>query len=184
MTLPRSPDSYGAISTTRLDRCRTRFRLATISQPETSTNSEYVVSDNADLIERSGDAYKRCFACGTENPMGLQLHFRAEDGGARAVFRPRPEYQGWDNLLHGGIILTMLDETLAYAALFDAGHAVTAEITARIRRPGPMDQTYSLFGKVMKRRRRLILAHATIEDAAGNLIAEADGKFMLRPDVV
>ena len=142
------------------------------------------MSDNAELIERSGDAYKRCFACGTENPMGLQLRFRAEDGGARAEFRPRPEYQGWDNMLHGGIMLTMLDETLAYAALFAAGQAVTAEITARIRRPGPMDQTYGLFGKVIKRRRRLILAHATIEDAAGNLIAEADGKFMIVPEVV
>jgi acyl-coenzyme A thioesterase PaaI-like protein len=87
-------------------------------------------------------------------------------------------------MLHGGIMLTMLDETLAYAALFEAGQAVTAEISARIRRAGPMDQTYRLFGKVTKRRQRLILAHATIEDAAGNLIAEADGKFMLLPDVV
>ncbi len=135
--------------------------------------------DDDDVRERTGAAYRRCFGCGTDNPIGLQLRFERADGGARATFRPRPEYQGWDNMLHGGIILTMLDETLAYAAIFEAGPAVTAEINARIRRPGPMDQAYSLFGQVTKRRLGLIATHATITDEAGNLIAEADGKFML-----
>jgi len=82
-------------------------------------------------------------------------------------------------MLHGGIILTMLDETLAYAALFEVGPAVTAEIQARLRRPGPMDQEYTLHGVVTKVRLGLILAHATIADGEGNLIAEADGKFMV-----
>jgi uncharacterized protein (TIGR00369 family) len=137
-----------------------------------------VTDDNA-LIERSGEAYRHCFGCGTENPIGLHLQFRREDGGARAEFRPRPEHQGWDGVLHGGIVLTLLDETLAYAAMFAVGPAVTAEIHARLRRPAPLDQTYTLFGTVAKARLGLVQAHASITDRAGQLIAEADGKFMV-----
>ncbi len=74
--------------------------------------------------------------------------------------------------------MTLLDETLAYAALFAVGPAVTAEIRARLRRPAPLDETYQLFGTVGRARLGLIEAHATITDHAGQLIAEADAKFM------
>lgn len=134
--------------------------------------------DDADLRAESGTAYQRCFGCGTENPIGLRLKFRRADGGVRAEFRARPEYQGWDGVLHGGILLTLLDETLAYATIYEVGATVTAELTARLRRPAPLDLEYRLFGEVTRNRHGLIMAHATISDAAGQLIAEADGKFM------
>ena len=137
------------------------------------------MSDDSGLIERSGEAYRRCFGCGTENPIGLRLRFERANGGARARFRPRPEYQGWDGVLHGGIILTLLDETLAYAAMFAVGPSVTAEIQARLRRPAPVGETYELFGIVTRSRLGLVQAHASVIDSAGQLIAEADGKFML-----
>jgi acyl-coenzyme A thioesterase PaaI-like protein len=82
-------------------------------------------------------------------------------------------------MLHGGIILTLLDETLAYAALFAAGPAVTAEVHARLRRPAPLNQLYNLFGRVTKRRLGMVQARATVADASGAVIAEAEGKFML-----
>lgn len=138
------------------------------------------LNENVSLLERSGEAYRRCFGCGIDNPIGLHLSFRREDGGARAEFRPRPELQGWDGVLHGGIVLTLLDETLAYAAMFAVGPAVTAEIQARLRRPAPLDETYQLFGTVAKARLGLIQAHATITDSAGQVIAEADAKFMVK----
>lgn len=140
------------------------------------------VTDEATLIERSGSAYRRCFGCGTENPIGLHLKFRREDGGAKAEFVPRPEYQGWDGILHGGILLTLLDEALAYAALFEVGPSVTAEIRARLRRPAPLAETYTLFAKVVGTRLNLIRVEATVTDQIGQVIAEADGKFMVMSD--
>ncbi len=134
--------------------------------------------DDQTLVDLSGSAYRNCFGCGSENPIGLRLRFRRADGGARAEFTPRPEHQGWDGVLHGGIVLTLLDEALAYAAMFAVGPAVTAEIQARLRRPAPLHETYRLFGSVTRARLGLIQAHATITDSAGALIAEADAKFM------
>ena len=137
------------------------------------------MTDDLTLIDRSGEAYRRCFGCGTENPIGLRLRFERVDGGARAEFRPRPELQGWDGMLHGGIILTMLDETLAYATLFAVGPAVTATIEARLRRPAPLDQVYTLFGQVVRSRLGMVQARGQITDPNGQLIAEAEGKFMI-----
>lgn len=145
----------------------------------TGGRGEAIVSDDAALLARTGEAYRHCFGCGTENPIGLRLRFERVDGGARAVFRPRPDYQGWDGLLHGGIVLTLLDETLAYAAMFAAGPAVTAEIRARLRHPAPLDDTYVLFGKAAQARLGLVQVHASVTGSAGQVIAEADGKFML-----
>ena len=137
------------------------------------------MSDKTSLVDRSGEAYRHCFGCGTDNPIGLHLDFRRDDDGVRAEFQARPEYQGWDGVLHGGIVLTLLDETLAYAAMFAVGPAVTAEIQARLRRPAPLDETYTLRGSVAKARHGLIQTRATLTDSAGRLIAEADAKFML-----
>ena len=134
--------------------------------------------DDTTLREQSGEAFRRCFGCGTENPIGLRLAFQRIDGGARAEFRPRPEYQGWDGMLHGGILLTMLDEALAYATIFAVGPTLTAEMTTRFRRPAPLDATYELLGRVVDQRHGLIRARATISDANGHVFAEAEGKFM------
>ena len=39
------------------------------------------------------DKYKLCFACGADNPIGLKLLFRFEDGKAKAEFTPGPYHQ-------------------------------------------------------------------------------------------
>ena len=137
------------------------------------------MADNRGILGRSGEADRRCFGCGTENPIGLHLHFERIGDAAEANFSPIPEHQGWDGIVHGGILLTVRDETLAYAALFTAGIAVTAELKARLRRPAPLNETYRLRGEVTRQRLPLIEARATITDARGQLIAEASGKFML-----
>jgi len=138
-----------------------------------------LMAGEGDVRDQSGQAYRWCFACGTENPIGLHLRFRQEDGGVTAEFRPRPELQGWDGMLHGGIILTLLDETLAYAAIYAVGPAVTAEIRARLRRPAPLDETYRLRGTITRTRLGMIQGQASVTDSAGRLIAEAEGKFMV-----
>jgi acyl-coenzyme A thioesterase PaaI-like protein len=54
-----------------------------------------------------------CFVCGIENPMGLKLKFYTDDKG-RCIgrFQPPPEHQGYPGQLHGGLISTLLDETM------------------------------------------------------------------------
>lgn len=133
--------------------------------------------------ERWRNAAHWCFACGKENPIGLHLKFEPVEGGARAVFIPRPEHQGWDGVVHGGLIFTLLDEALAYAALFAHGPAMTAEFRVRMRQPGKIGHEIIAFGWVTSARRRLVETKATLSSVDG-IIAEADAKFLLIPDEV
>jgi acyl-coenzyme A thioesterase PaaI-like protein len=58
-----------------------------------------------------------CFACGKENPFGLHMRFFT-DGHIVTSEVTIPVYMcGWGNLVHGGIITTLLDETMSWAAI-------------------------------------------------------------------
>ena len=130
-------------------------------------------------IAEVGNAYRNCFGCGTDNPIGLRLRPVETADGATAEFISRPEHQGWDGVVHGGILLTLLDEILAYAAIYKAGLAVTAEIQARLRAPAPIGEKLLLSAKVTAQRRKLVECEAVIADARGQTIAEGCGKFVV-----
>lgn len=56
-----------------------------------------------------------CFGCSAKNPIGLHLEFELVDNAVVTQWRPTNDYQGWDNVLHGGIISTLLDEAASWA---------------------------------------------------------------------
>ncbi len=54
---------------------------------------------------------RQCFACGDDNPIGMHLEgIRREGDEVRAILRPRPEFQSYPGMLHGGLSATALDE--------------------------------------------------------------------------
>jgi acyl-coenzyme A thioesterase PaaI-like protein len=53
-----------------------------------------------------------CFACGAANPIGMHLDdIRREGDQVLATLHPRPEFQSYPGVLHGGLSATALDET-------------------------------------------------------------------------
>jgi acyl-coenzyme A thioesterase PaaI-like protein len=120
-----------------------------------------------------------CFGCGTQNPIGLHINFDVTEEGVKAIVQPKREYQGYRNMLHGGMMMTMLDEALAWAVATKYGHGVTAEITIRIRSFGEIDKPMTLIGKTTKRRLRMVEGESFLLDQNDKIIAQATGKFML-----
>ena len=123
--------------------------------------------------------YNDCFGCGLDNPIGLRLDgFKADGEGLVAIFVPRPGYQGFAGVLHGGILAALLDETLAWTAMMLEGqYVVTANLELKYRKPAPTDAPYELRGKVDERRgRRLKLSGSAA--VGGAIVAEASGLFI------
>lgn len=123
--------------------------------------------------------YNDCFGCGLDNPIGLHLDGFAADGSELvASFTPRPGYQGFAGILHGGILAALLDETLAWTAMMLEGqYVVTASLDLKYRKPAPSNKPYELRGSVDERRgRRLRLSGAAAADGA--VVAEASGLFI------
>ena len=121
-----------------------------------------------------------CFACGPANPIGMHLHFERGDGDeVRARAELAPEYQGWRGIAHGGIVMALLDEAMAYAAGFAGHRGVTANATVRFRKPVPLEVPVEVRGRVTWQRRNVLGVEATITDARG-VLARAEGSFVSR----
>lgn len=122
----------------------------------------------------------QCFVCGRENPCGLRLTFTAANGKAAAEFSPSDTHQGYRNLVHGGILSSILDEAMIQAALAEGVAPVTAELTVRFKQPLPVGERAVVEAEIVLRGPRLLKAAAVIRRAGdGAVIAEAQAKLLL-----
>lgn len=119
-----------------------------------------------------------CFACGRQNPDGLQLPIVADGAGARFEKYVIPEkYQGWTGIVHGGIVATLLDELMAWAVKTKGYSTVTAEMNVRFRKPVPVGTEISGLGWITKEEGRIVYTQSRLVDATGTVLAEATGKL-------
>lgn len=121
---------------------------------------------------------RMCFGCGTENPRGLGLRFRLEDGRAIAEFTTPDDLQGYPGLAHGGGVATMLDEAMSWAAYGQGIWAMTARLTMRFRSSVPVGEPLTVSGWVTGGRGRFLEARSELRSQKGSLLAEAEGMFV------
>ena len=63
---------------------------------------------------------KSCFVCGQENPHGLHLKCRVDDGQVILEYTTQERDLGWRSIVHGGIVMTLMDEVMTWAAILAA----------------------------------------------------------------
>ena len=121
-----------------------------------------------------------CFVCGRENPVGLHVDFvvDSDNNRASASLKIGSNFQGWQGVVHGGIIATLLDEVAIYACRALSHTAVTAGITVKYKKPVRTDCLLTLQAEVVsvKRRIALVTSQLMIES---ELMAVAEVKVML-----
>jgi len=115
---------------------------------------------------------KWCFACGRANPIGLKLTFREEGDKYVTAFRAGPEHQGYDGIVHGGIISTLLDEIMARYPYVKGLNTVTARLEVRYRNPTPIGQELRVTGWVTRERGKMIELAGSVALPDGTITAE------------
>lgn len=124
-----------------------------------------------------------CFGCGGQNPIGLHLHFRTTKDGVTASFTPSPEHQGFADIVHGGIISTVLDEAMAWASAAAGLWTVTGEMRVRFRRPLPVGAPTRVTARVIEIRGRLVKTTAELVLAADeSIVATGSASFVRVPE--
>jgi len=121
-----------------------------------------------------------CFACGKDNPVGLQIDFKYDGDACRAEFTPNEYHVGWEDTVHGGIIYSALDDVTANVLYRQGRKAHTARCEIRYREPLRVGETIRLKGWIERERGRLVVlkGEATrIVDSA--VIADCEASFML-----
>jgi uncharacterized protein (TIGR00369 family) len=135
------------------------------------------------LTPLSHAAQNRCFGCGEANQHGLQLEFLlAEDGTVVCPVSIPEQFEGHPGFLHGGIIATLLDESMSKAVRARGLTAMTRHLEVDYRRPVPSRVPIRLEGRIVRDEGRKHWVEATIFDAESGILAHGKGVFVeVRP---
>ena len=128
--------------------------------------------------------YQRCFACGQQNDAGLKLRFRREGDRIVADYQPQKRFQGFPGILHGGVLATMLDETMSRTGAMRRAWLMTGKLDIRFRRPAPIDQPLRVWGEIVRERLGAVDAIGAVELPDGTVLADARGMFLRLPENV
>ncbi|HEX5589109.1 MAG TPA: PaaI family thioesterase [Candidatus Limnocylindrales bacterium] len=145
-----------------------------------------MTSETRPITEIEGRPFRfephRCFACGELNEHGLRLQLHTDASGCRTQLVLDPRFQGWEDVAHGGILATILDEVMAWAVIGRGTWGVTARMTIDYRRPVPVGTPIRAEGEVVESKRRLARTAGRILDArSGEVLATATGTYVAAP---
>ena len=84
----------------------------------------------------ANNGHTRCLLCGSLNPRSLNLSFQeAGDGVVMTRFEPHKELQGYDGIVHGGVIASLLDAAMTHCLFHRGIQAVTGDLHVRFVQP-------------------------------------------------
>ncbi|MGA2441970.1 MAG: PaaI family thioesterase [Tepidisphaeraceae bacterium] len=125
-----------------------------------------------------------CLVCGPGNAKGLRLHLHVDPhtGIVQTRFAPGLEHIGFQGMAHGGVVATVFDEAMVWAASWAGKRfCVCGEMTVRFRRKAPVGHVLIFKARVESSRAKLIATSAEAVDAHGAIIAAATGKYVPIP---
>lgn len=124
-----------------------------------------------------------CFGCSRKNPLGLKLNFTEDEEYIHATWNPSDNYQGYPNILHGGIISALLDETGAWCVSVKAGTAgVTTEMNLKFLSPVYINKgEISMKARIIEKDSKTAKVCCQLYDSKNKLCSEAITLFFLYP---
>jgi len=130
--------------------------------------------------ERGRPDANHCFVCGPDNPNGLRIEFRMEGDLCRASFTPGANMVGYDEMTHGGIIFSALDDVMANWLFLQGIRAHTGKCEIRYRQPVPIGTRIELTGRLIRRKGRVAMLSGEARRAADNaVVADTRASFMI-----
>ena len=126
--------------------------------------------------------YEGCFGCGRANEYGLGLRFERVDETIQTEFTPDERHQGYPGLLHGGILYSLLDETMGQAGSLRRTWIMTGRLEIRYLTPVPIGRRLLITSRILRQRGRAFEVSGEARFADGTPVARATGLFMQIPD--
>ncbi len=121
-----------------------------------------------------------CFVCEQSNDRGLQIPFfhDTDRNLVSAEFALPEAFSGAPTMLHGGVILAVLDEAMAWACItIGRRWAVTSETSTRFDRAVYVDKPYLAEAEIIEQTETDIATIGRIIDLKGRVRAEARATF-------
>jgi acyl-coenzyme A thioesterase PaaI-like protein len=125
-----------------------------------------------------------CFGCSPANPLGLALRFVDEGDEISTRWAPRPEFAGFDGVLHGGIQATLHDEIASWYVFAKLGTAgFTSDLSIRYLSPVYLSKgDISLRASLAANDGKRATMRCTLYDGSGKSCSESDVSYAIVPE--
>ena len=124
-----------------------------------------------------------CFGCSPDNEAGVRMEFYEDGDEVVSIWKPRPEYQGWLNTLHGGIQSVLLDEICGWVVFrkLQTG-GVTSKMETRFRKSISTNDTHVVLrASLREQKRNIAIIEARLYNSMGELCTEATCTYFTFP---
>lgn len=125
-----------------------------------------------------------CLVCGIYNELGLHANFyEMEDGSVVALAEFKPQHQSYPDRTHGGMIASLIDETIGRLLWIKEPHnfAVTSTLTIKYRKPVPYGEKIKCIAKIITNNTRGFTGEANIIDGNGVVLASGTATYVRVP---
>jgi len=138
----------------------------------------YLVESHNQLKITNKKFHENCFICGQNSRKGLKLNFvLKEDETLLGQFKISEDYQGYNGILHGGIITAILDAGMINLFYMRDGIDLkTAKLNIRFIKPVPAEETIIVKAVADSDIRHFYKAKSQII-VRDKIFAEAEGYF-------
>ena len=116
-----------------------------------------------------------CFGCAPNNEAGVKMEFYEDGDEVVSIWKPRPEYQGWIDTLHGGIQAVLMDEICAWVVLRKLQTTgVTSKMETRYRKSvDTKDSHIVLRASIKEVKRNIVIVEAKLYNEDGEVCTES-----------
>ena len=121
-----------------------------------------------------------CFVCESDNPRGLGIRYWHDEEGEVVVAELTlgREFSGVPTYVHGGVVLAVLDEAMAWAAIAVSERwAVVQHTATTFDRPVRLDVAHRVEASVAGSDEASVTTRATVADLAGRVCARAHARL-------
>ena len=121
-----------------------------------------------------------CFACGTANPIGLNMEFYCLGDAVCSDITLGKYHEGWENIAHGGIISALLDEAMSWSIIyFKKTFVVTRKMRIKYIKPVLIGTPLTVRGRLIDTSEKpKIEAKGEILNDKGSLLVTSTGEFV------
>jgi acyl-coenzyme A thioesterase PaaI-like protein len=111
----------------------------------------------------------------------LIRYFLEDDGRLLAQVRFGPRSEGAPGFVHGGGLLTVLDEAMGAACWQRGWTVMTVRLSTTFRLPVPVGAELTAETEILRDRRRTVDVAGRLVDRGGRVYVEAEGSFARLP---
>jgi acyl-coenzyme A thioesterase PaaI-like protein len=124
--------------------------------------------------------HSHCYVCDLNNPMGLRVEFRPENGKAVGEFTPQPEHQSFEDITHGGVLSALLDAAMNRILLFHSIQAKTARLKVRFKNEAKIGELLTVTGEVVRFNITFAVTRGEVRGSQNNPIAQGEAIFIVQ----